>query len=206
MLIEEFTRADLPRVLGELLTFVEYRDETDVFTTLYTRDDVRRIAPNLAILATYNPTDRSAINVDAALIRRMRILEFPPDTSLLSEMLKYNGVDAHVIKSLTTMFNTCRDVAGDRFNETMPFGHAMFASIVSETDLFGLWHETIKHILVRPHTPRHELYPTIVEHYPWHESATLTVVPLAGGEQQVTDESESTAMQQESDDAGEAGT
>lgn len=183
MLIEEFTRADLPRVLGELLTFVEYRDEDDDFTTLYTRDATTRVAQNLALLATYNPSDRSAVSLDAALIRRLRILDFPPDMPLLREILQDNGIDSRVSEQLVAMFEACRVAAGDRFDETMPFGHAMFASVSSESDLHGLWHERIKHMLVRPHAPRHELYPTIVEHYPWHQDASASVVPVPGVDQ-----------------------
>jgi 5-methylcytosine-specific restriction enzyme B len=184
LLVEELTRADLPRVLGELLTFVEYREEADEFTTLYDRETATRIAPNVAILATYNPADRSAINVDAALVRRMRILDFPPDMALLREMLGDNGVDDQVIERLVGMFDACRAVAQERFEETMPFGHAMFSSVTAEGDLHTLWHQTIKHILVRPHEPRHELYPTIVEHYPWSTRAELSVVEADGGEPQ----------------------
>jgi 5-methylcytosine-specific restriction protein B len=205
LLIEELTRADVPRVLGELLTFIEYREEADVFSTLYSRDEVTRIAPNVAILATYNPIDRSAINVDAALIRRLRILDFPPDMALLREILNDNGVDSLVIDRLVEMFKACREVTPERFEETMPFGHAIFASVSSEADLFTLWHQTIKHILVRPHAGRNELYPTIAEHYPWRESANVSVVqgegaaraprgdpvPAEAGERAETDEGDS---------------
>jgi hypothetical protein len=173
LLVEELTRADLPRVLGELLTYIEYRDEDDLFSTMYRRDIVTRLAPNLAVLATYNPTDRSAINLDAAIIRRMRILDFPPSTELLSEILSDNGVEQLVVDGLVAMFNACRELAGDRFDEIMPFGHAIFASIENETDLHELWHETIKRILVRPHAPRHELYDVVVDHYPWHAAARV---------------------------------
>ena len=176
-LIEEFTRADLPRVLGELLTYVEYRDEDDLFTTMYRRDEPSRIAPNVAILATYNPTDRSAVNVDAALLRRMRVLDFPPNMKLLGEILTENGVDPQVIGRLVSMFDACRQVTGpDRFEETMPFGHAVFASVEDEPGLHELWHQELKRMLVRPHAPRHELYDTIVEHYPWHSSPSASVV------------------------------
>lgn len=181
LLIEELTRADLPRVLGELVTYVEYRDEMDLFTTMYRRDERTRIAPNVAILATYNPTDRSAVNIDAALIRRMRILDFPPSIQLLEEILGANGVDGQVTTKLVEMFDACREVAGsDRFGETMPFGHAIFASVEDEPDLYELWHQELKRMLVRPHTPRHELYDTIVAHYPWRISPEVTVVkPVA---------------------------
>lgn len=176
-LIEELTRADLPRVLGELLTYVEYRDEADLFTTMYRRDRQTRIAPNVAILATYNPADRSAVNVDAALLRRMRILDFPPDMKLLEEILGANGVDGQVTAKVIAMFEACRQVAGsDRFDETMPFGHAVFASVEDEPDLYELWHQELKRMLVRSHAPKHELFDTIIEHYPWHASPGASVV------------------------------
>jgi Mrp family chromosome partitioning ATPase len=170
LLIEELTRADIPRVFGELLTYVEYRGEDDTFTTIYDRKKETRIASNLAILATYNPTDSSAVNVDSALLRRMRILDFPPSVDLLAEILADNGVDERVIGQLQAMFEACREMVGaDRFAERMPFGHAVFASVTQEADLYPLWHEELVRMLVRPHTPPHELYETIVEHYPWQE-------------------------------------
>ncbi len=176
-LIEELTRADLPRVLGELLTYVEYRGQEDQFTTMYRREETTRIAPNVAILATYNPTDRSAINIDAALIRRLRILDFPPNMELLREMLTENGVDGAVVEQLISMFEACREITGpDRFDSEMPFGHAMFAAVQKESDLFYLWHEGLKRILVRPHAPQNELYPTILANYPWQEAPDVTVV------------------------------
>ena len=186
LLIEEFTRADLPRVLGELLTYVEYRHEEDVFTTMYDRGKDTRIAPNIAILATYNPADRSAVSVDAALIRRMRILDFPPDVNLLSEILSdpSRNLSAPAIKTLTSLFEACREQVGaERFGDTMPFGHAVFASVHTERDLHGLWHEELRPMLVRPHAPKHELHDRILEHYPWAASAdhvvSLDAVPVA---------------------------
>lgn len=170
LLIEELTRADIPRVFGELLTYVEYRGGDDTFTTIYDRENETRIAPNLAILATYNPTDSSAVNVDSALLRRMRILDFPPNVDLLAEILTDNDVDEPVIGQLQAMFEACQEMVGaDRFAERMPFGHAVFSAVAREADLHPLWHEELVRMLMRPHTPPHELYETIVEQYPWQE-------------------------------------
>jgi 5-methylcytosine-specific restriction enzyme B len=55
LLIEEFTRANISAVLGELMTYIEHRDR--LFETPLTRRRVR-IAKNLTILATMNPQDR----------------------------------------------------------------------------------------------------------------------------------------------------
>ncbi|HET9162330.1 MAG TPA: AAA family ATPase [Solirubrobacterales bacterium] len=177
LLIEELTRADIPRVLGELLTYIEYRSDSDSFTTLYGRANETRIAPNVAILATYNPSDRSAVSIDAALLRRMRILDFPPHRKLLVEILADNGLDKNVIDRLVTMFDACEQAAGpDHFSDSMPFGHAVFSSVESEGDLYNLWHEELKRMLIRAHAPAHELYEVIAANYPWRESRSYSVV------------------------------
>ena len=180
LLIEEFSRADLPKVLGELLTYVEYRGEEDEFTTMYSRDEQRRVAPNLAVLATYNPTDRSAVTIDAAIIRRLRILNFPPDVELLREIASESGLDVQVIDRLVEMFEACRERATpERFDDAMPFGHAVFSAVESERDLYDLWHQELKQIMLRPRTPPHELYETIRDHYPWRDDPEFTVVQEA---------------------------
>ena len=177
LLIEELSRADLPKVLGELLTYVEYRAVDDTFTTMYRRDHLTRVAPNLAILATYNPTDRSAVTIDSAIIRRLRILNFPPDMDLLAEILTGNGVDQQVSAKLVAMFEACRTRATrERFDDTMPFGHAVFSSVERESDLYDLWHEELKQLMVRPRTPPHELYETIRDHYPWRTDRDYSAV------------------------------
>lgn len=168
LLIEELSRADIPKVFGELLTFVEYRGVDDEFTTMYRRNETTRVAPNLAILATYNPTDRSAVTIDGAILRRLRVLSFPPSTLLLREMLANNGVDDLVIAALVDLFEACRNAATpERFEEAMPFGHAVFHEVESEEDLYDLWWQELRPILIRPRTPQHELYETIRERYPW---------------------------------------
>ena len=61
LLIEEFTRANVHSVLGELLTYVEHRDRP--FRMALSQED-ERVAPNLVILATMNPRDKSALLLD----------------------------------------------------------------------------------------------------------------------------------------------
>ncbi len=191
LLIEELTRADLPRVLGELITYIEYRGPEDTFATMYNRDEETRIAPNIAILATYNPTDRSAVNVDAAILRRMRVLDFPPNLEMLDEILSENGLDGVVIAQLVAMFEACRAQAGsERFDEVMPFGHGVFAAVESEPDLHFLWHQELKRMLLRPNTPSHELYPTIAENFPWKDSKDLSVVDGSGPTEETAGEAD----------------
>ena len=165
LLIEELTRANLPAVLGELLTYVEYRGRP--FLTIYSRRPCY-VAPNLTILATYNPTDRSALEVDAALLRRLRIVRFLPSSQQLREMLAQSNLSEAALARLEGVFAACAARAGDQYEYLMPFGHGIFSAVNDERpDLYRLWEERIEHMLRRPLLEPHPLYETIRDAYPW---------------------------------------
>lgn len=165
LLIEELTRTNISAVLGELMTFIEDRDRP--FTTVYSRRPVR-VAPNLVILSTFNPTDRSAMEVDNALLRRLRILQFPPDPEQLDEMLESTSLSAEAIGQIKAMFLTVREQHGVDYEYQMPFGHGIFSEVEREIpDLYDLWEGRIKHILRRPIVQPHPFYDTIRKAYPW---------------------------------------
>jgi 5-methylcytosine-specific restriction endonuclease McrBC GTP-binding regulatory subunit McrB len=170
LLVEELTRANLPSVLGELMTYLEHRDRP--FTTVYSRRPVK-VAPNLVILATYNPTDRTALELDSALIRRLRIIRFLPNTDQLGEMLK--GLKPEVVAKLKAIFDTCKKEFPDDYEHRMPFGHGIFADVNAEKpDLYRLWVERIEHLLRRPLVEPHEFADVIASAYPWRDPAYAT--------------------------------
>lgn len=167
LLIEELTRANLSSVLGELLTYIEHRNRH--FFTVYSRRPVQ-IAPNLTILATFNPTDRSAIELDAALIRRLRIIRFPPSEDQLAEMLATSGLREAVVAKLQSLFGVCRNQDPNRYEYLMPFGHGIFADVTAERpDLSKLWEERIQHLLRRPLVEPHPFTDVIEGNYPWRD-------------------------------------
>lgn len=169
LLIEELTRANLPAVLGELMTFIEHRERS--FLTVYSRKPVR-IAKNLTLLATYNPTDRSAIELDSALIRRLRIIRCPPDIGQLAEMFVGTGLPSHVTEKLKGLFQACRAKFPDQYEHLMPFGHGIFSEVTQEIpDLNRLWVERIEHFLRRPLIEPHPFTDVIEENYPWCDPA-----------------------------------
>lgn len=165
LLVEEFTRANLAAVLGELMTYLEHRNRP--FTSVYSRKAVF-IAKNLTILATFNPTDRSAIDLDAALIRRLRIIRFSPSPEQLNEMLAGRSLSDAVITKLQNLFVECKKRFPNEYEHLMPFGHGLFADIQREQpDLFSLWHQRIQHLLWRPLIEPHAFAETIQQLYPW---------------------------------------
>ena len=77
MIIDEINRANLPKVFGELLFLLEYRDES--VRTLYRSDDEFELPRNLWFIGTMNTADRSIALVDAALRRRFHFIPFFPN-------------------------------------------------------------------------------------------------------------------------------
>lgn len=74
LVIDELNRANIPRVFGELLFLLEYRDKTiDLqFSPGFS------LPANLKVIATMNTADRSTRSIDVALRRRFEIFECPP--------------------------------------------------------------------------------------------------------------------------------
>lgn len=169
LLIEELTRANLAAVLGELMTYLEHRDRP--FTTVYGRRPVT-VAKNLTVLATYNPTDRSAIDVDLALLRRIRIVDCPPSEAQLEEMLKppKSDLSLPVLLRLKRIFAECAKKKD--YEHLMPFGHGIFAGVRQEIpDLHRLWEQRIRHMLYRPLVEPAPFAETIEGLYPWRKSS-----------------------------------
>ncbi len=84
LLIDEINRGNLPRVFGELLYLLEYRDQA---VTLPYSKRLFRLPENLYVVATMNAADRSAAALDQALRRRFSFVEMPPDAGLLAAWL-----------------------------------------------------------------------------------------------------------------------
>ncbi|MCY4272286.1 MAG: AAA family ATPase [bacterium] len=98
MIIDEINRANLPKVLGELLFLLEYREES--VQTLYRPDDAFELPQNLWFIGTMNTADRSIALVDAALRRRFHFIGFFPNhgpmQGLLDRWLKEHNQPAWV--------------------------------------------------------------------------------------------------------------
>ncbi|MDB5312291.1 MAG: hypothetical protein JWO38_6493 [Gemmataceae bacterium] len=85
LVIDEFNRGNLPRIFGELLYLLEYRDQA--VTLPYSKRSFR-LPENLLVVATMNAADRSAVALDQALRRRFSFVEMPPDPAILAGWLE----------------------------------------------------------------------------------------------------------------------
>ena len=112
MIIDEINRGNLPRVLGELLFLLEYRDES--VQTLYRPDAPFSLPENLWFIGTMNTADRSIALVDAALRRRFHFVPFFPDrgpmAGLLGRWLDREGEPAWVGQLVDAVNNELKEI------------------------------------------------------------------------------------------------
>jgi AAA domain (dynein-related subfamily) len=155
LLIEEFTRADVHSVLGELLTYVEHRDRT--FRLPLSQRELR-IAPNLVFLATMNPRDRSALTLDDAVLRRLHQVRLQPEPAVLRELVKSN-MNAETGDQLVNWY--------EQHAPILPFGHGEFADATSADDLHEIWGGTLIYFLLDPAGNVKPQYKEAAASYPW---------------------------------------
>jgi hypothetical protein len=138
LIVDEFSRADVGNVLGELLTYVEYRGRP--FRVPALNQDIA-ISPNLVIIATLNPSDRSVVNMDDALVRRLRQVQVKGDPEALAAILNAEGMEPALRAAVVEWFRGLPD--------DLPFGHGPFVGVKNEEDLRLLWEEELQYFLRR---------------------------------------------------------
>lgn len=86
MIIDEINRANLPKVFGELLFLLEYRNEQ--VRTLYRPEDAFELPTDLWFIGTMNTADRSIALIDAAMRRRFNFVPFFPNDGPMQGLLE----------------------------------------------------------------------------------------------------------------------
>ena len=91
LIIDEINRANIPRVLGELMYLLEYREKSVVLQY----GGAFKLPKNLFIIATMNNSDRSVRTIDLALRRRFDFFELKPDMTVLKKFYAKNPNEFH---------------------------------------------------------------------------------------------------------------
>lgn len=120
VVMDEINRANLPRVLGELMFAFEYRDQT--VQLQYSSDFA--LPSNLRFIGTMNTADRSIRSIDIALRRRFEVFELGPDPDVLARY--HRKVNGNANPQLISGFVALNEALTQHLDRHHTIGHAFF--------------------------------------------------------------------------------
>jgi hypothetical protein len=86
LIIDEINRGNIPKIFGELLYLLEYRDQK-ISLTYSPREERFSLPDNLYFIGTMNSADRAIAYIDYALRRRFYFRNFYPDYVILKKLV-----------------------------------------------------------------------------------------------------------------------
>ena len=148
LLIDEINRANLPKVLGELIYLLEYRGEEHGVKLQYQRSvETFALPENLRFIATMNTADRSIRSVDAAIRRRFSVFELSPNPEVLQRY--YDSPDNRCeFKGLIAGFETLNAQLEADIDRHHTVGHTFFMrSVLTRERMRTIWRRQILPLL-----------------------------------------------------------
>lgn len=139
LIIDEFSRTDPARVIGEAMTYMEGTMRGRDFNLPSGRR--ANLPENLVLLATMNPEDRSVDEIDAAMERRWAKVTIEPDPNKLRDFLTDNGMSNAQVGAIIQYFN---EVQG-----YLKVGHALFRAVNDAKSFERLWRTQLSHIVLK---------------------------------------------------------
>jgi uncharacterized protein (DUF2461 family) len=154
LIVDEINRGNLPRVFGELLYLLEYRDH--LVELPYSRRRFR-LPPNLYLIGTMNAADRSVALVDQALRRRFSFLDMAPDAAVLAAWLAaHPPAVPRFADVVVKVFERLNDRLGADVGPHGRVGHSCFmVADLDEAQLRVVWEHNVRplveeHFAARP--------------------------------------------------------
>ena len=147
LVIDEINRGNLPRIFGELLYLLEYRDQA--VTLPYSRRGFR-LPSNLYVLGTMNAADRSTALVDQALRRRFSFVETAPDAAVLAAWYRVHvpAAGPAFAERATALFDRLNARLRADLGPHVQVGHSYFmAPDLDEDRLRLVWQHHVRPLL-----------------------------------------------------------
>jgi 5-methylcytosine-specific restriction protein B len=139
LVIDEINRANIPRVFGELLYLLEYRESA--IDLQLSRDFA--LPKNLKIIATMNTADRSTRSIDVALRRRFDLFDCPPSPNALKHYFSASERKTE-ISDISEGLNNLNGDLTDLIDRHHTIGHSFFMrDELGAKDLRRIWSRQI---------------------------------------------------------------
>jgi len=122
LIIDEINRANIPRVFGELMYLLEYRDSK---VDLMLQEDFS-LPRGLYIIATMNTADKSTRVMDVALRRRFDFFALEPDVDVLRGHYESGRATNEMGEELYEGFKKLNEVLREDLDKHRLIGHSYF--------------------------------------------------------------------------------
>lgn len=143
-IIDEINRGNIPRIFGELMLLLEYRNRDVPLPYSGTRF---QIPPNVYLIGTMNTADRSIALVDFALRRRFHFVHMGAAPDVLARWLAQNPTE---ISYLATLYEALCTTAIDDPNYAVGPSYFMQPHL-TEVQLARIWRRSIEPYLEEYH-------------------------------------------------------
>jgi len=141
LIIDELNRANIPRVFGELMYLLEYRDESiDLML-----GEKFELPKNLYIIATMNTADKSIRVMDTALRRRFDFFSVMPSAEILRAFYRAEGNENRLGEDLFQGFTDLNTALYKEIGDDGHLiGHSFFMTeTIDRSFLESLWKRQI---------------------------------------------------------------
>ncbi|MEK6299819.1 MAG: AAA family ATPase [Acidobacteriota bacterium] len=166
LIIDELSRTDPSRVMGEAMTYMEESLRGQTFYLASSRPVT--IPANLIFIATMNPEDRSVDELDAAMDRRWGKIYLAPDADVLNSFLTDNNVPKTMRGAVIDFFRWVQ--------QHYHLGHAFFRTVGDQASLERLWNNQLRFLFEKAFRYDADTLNEIREH--WEKMlASITVDP-----------------------------
>jgi len=152
-IIDEINRGNIPKIFGELIYLLEYRNEE---INLQYSGDTFSIPKNILIIGTMNTADKSIALLDIALRRRFEFFEIKPSEIILKKYyekkikdgtIKFNEI---TLDNLIKIFNNLNNKIIEDIDKHHQIGHSYFMKKDGEVNkkyIMQIWEYEIKPLL-----------------------------------------------------------
>src|SRR5208337_3994672 len=131
LIIDEINRGNLPKLLGELVYALEYR-EHEVRLPFDCGGSTLTVPKNLYIIATMNSSDRSIGHIDVAIRRRFGLYPLGPSSSVVQkewETAGYKDYGVQLAKLMERLNKMLRPENDPSAEAELGVGHSYFLPI-----------------------------------------------------------------------------